>query len=109
MNSSQSDKYYPAFITTELIEQERVAISGERIVVVLGTDEKTGLPLELSICLRNHGDAGVSIYAIKEPVLAPPLTAFPELIVEEVPAVNVRRIYVRYGKSRKKGGGATQS
>ena len=85
---------YPAFITTELVDQPRVPISGERIVVALGTDEKTGLPLELSISLKKRPDNSVVMYAIKEPVGVP--LPFSRLIIEEGRVPNVRRITIQY-------------
>src|SRR4051812_48947508 len=90
-----SGKHYQAFLTTALVDQARTPISGERIVIVLGVDETTGLPLELSIDLRKQEEGSISIYAIKEPALGEPKRALPDLIVEEVPAVNVRRISIR--------------
>jgi len=95
MATSQTpSELYAAFLTTEGADGPRVPVgTAERIVVVLGQDDDSGFPLELSICLRRDDDQSVFIYAIKEPTL--PLTHFPDLIVEEVSAHNVRRITVR--------------
>lgn len=88
--------YYSAFLDLDRGHGVRTPIPGaERIVIVLGTDEKTGLPLELSVSLRRQEDRSVHVYAIREP---PPTTRplVPELIVEEVPAINLRKVSVRY-------------
>lgn len=95
-----ANSYCPAFLTTEHVGGPRIPISAERIVVVLGEDDKTGLPLELSICLRRNGDGSISIYAIREPSSDGTWRDghLPSLIVEKVPAVNVRCVSVTYGK-----------
>jgi hypothetical protein len=87
-------QYYTVFLATDRASGPRVPIAAERIVVVLGTDERTGLPLELSVSLRRPEGGGVHIYAIREPLAMEAL--WPDLIVEEVPAVNVRVVRVRY-------------
>jgi len=91
---------YPAFITTGFGgNPPRVPISAERIVIVLGTDEKTGLPLELSIHLEKKPDNSVAIYAINE---STPTGPWPNLAVEQVLAVNSRRVRVVFETMRPK-------
>src|SRR5262245_39261117 len=95
------DAYCPAFLTTEQIGGPRVPISGERIVVVLGEDEKTGLPLELSISLRRNPSGSISISAFREPLPDSPWRderSLPSLMVEKGPFGNERFVSVSYAK-----------
>jgi hypothetical protein len=98
------DAYCPAFLTTMQIGGPRVPISAERIVVVLGEDDKTGLPLELSICLRRSPSGSISICAFREPLPDSPWRderSFPSLIVEKGPVGNERFVSVSYAKHPK--------
>jgi hypothetical protein len=98
MADKHSDRFYSAFLTTEGNDGPRVPISAERIVIVLGEDAETGLPLELSIPLEKLDGQRISICAIKEPTppVFEPGLLFPDLIVEEAPAINVRSVTVKY-------------
>ena len=87
---------YPAFTTTGLIDQPRVPISGERIVIVVGTDEESGLPIEVSISLEKRPDKSIVVYSIREPLSRPFDQFGPELTVQKAPAVNVGVIRAGY-------------
>jgi hypothetical protein len=87
------DETYSAFVTTAL---GRVPISGNGIVIVMGTDEQTGLPLELSILLEKRPDNSLTVYAIWDH-MAGPTPPWPCLYVEDVPdAMNVKRLRIAY-------------
>ena len=66
---------------------------------MLGEDAKTGLPLELSIDLQKNEEGSISIHATPEKLATmahgSSFGSVPDLIVEEVPAFNVRRISIR--------------
>jgi hypothetical protein len=93
-----SDAYYPVFLTTERIDGPRVAVETERIVIVLGEDEKTGLPLELSVQLRRIGNGGIALCAFREPLPEGPWREpWPRLVVEKGPVENECFAIVTYG------------
>src|SRR5436190_20769556 len=92
---------YPAFLTTAVLAGPLTAISGERLVVVLGHDPD-GRPLEVSIDLFAWpGGAGeLRVYAVHdtdEP-LAERLQRhhWPRLVVTPSKAPNFVSISVRY-------------
>ena len=80
-NSLSPEGFYPAFVTSSANDGPRIPISGERIVVVLGKDEETGLPLELSISLSRNAEQRLFVYAIREP--SPELFPLMELTAEK--------------------------
>jgi hypothetical protein len=92
---------YQAFVTTDLVNGERIPINGERIVIVLGEDEE-GRPLELSFSLiKAKGKEGrLAVYSIPEHVPADTFKkAFPIPFVEPCPPVNVFRVSVQWRSS----------
>ena len=97
MPDAESSDYYDAFLTKEADGGPRVPIAGERIVIVLGKDERTGLPLEVSIHLRKSQGNRLVVSAIREPFTGwGPGTHYPGLLVEDVPARNLRAISVSF-------------
>jgi hypothetical protein len=89
---------FQAYLTSQLSGSARIPIAAERIVVVLGKDER-GHPLEISIDLTRPASDPLSlrVNAIREPLQnTETWTHWPRLHVTRVPAVNVARLRVLF-------------
>lgn len=97
MSIAKPDDLYEAYLTAEATDSERVPITGERIVIVLGQDE-AGRPLELSIDLkkRPHHPSKIAIYSINEPIHMPVPRSVPVPIIESSGCVNVFQISIKH-------------
>jgi hypothetical protein len=101
---SPGDDLYPAYLTTEATDEERIPISGERIVIVLGEDD-AGRPIELSIVLKKNQcrPGRIAMYAIYEQAMDERrFRLIPIPVIEPCRCVNVFQISIKHeawGKS----------
>jgi len=89
---------FQAYLTSQSVGSARIPITAERIVVVLGKDER-GHALEISIDLTRPASdpLSLSVYAIREPLQnTEAWTHWPRLLVTRVPAVNVAQLRVAF-------------
>jgi hypothetical protein len=94
---SSGDELYQAYLTTEATDQQRIPITSERIVIVLGDDD-AGRPVELSIDLKKRPDrpGKIAIYAIYEPVDERRIRLIPIPVIEPCQCVNMFQISIKH-------------
>jgi hypothetical protein len=98
-------RFFKAYATTESNDGPRVPIDAERIVFVLGEDDQ-GRPLEISIRLRDPGNAppALSISAIIEPTPNPlPGEYVPNLVMKKWNTYNTGAVSVWHQDIRELG------